>query len=425
MSHLRELLKIKIGPIPLYLAILIAGVVFFAAKEQDLSNDMIGGLAAMMVAGYLLRELGARLPGLNLIGGSAILCIFIPSMMVGYQLVQHPTLEAISTTMKTSNFMYLFLSCLIVGSILGVDRKMLIHGFSRISIPLLIGSIVASLFGIITAWLLGRSVWDAFFFIVVPILSGGIAEGVLPLAIAYSEILGINDQELLAKIIPAPLIANVFAILCAGILYQIGKKWPSFSGNGSLLFGIAPLASKENEHNKVDIQVMGAGLLVICALFTFGGLLAPYVHLPGVIVMILAVTILKYLNFFPEEVDRGAYAMYQFMSQNLTPAVLVGVGMLFVPWNSLVSALSWDYVLICFATVIGMVLSTFLIAKFLKLYPVECAVVCATHSGLGGTGDIAILSAANRMGLMPFASMATRIGGVLMIIFSTFLIRSI
>ena len=47
------------------------------------------------------------------------------------------------------------------------------------------------------------------------------------------------------------------------------------------------------------------------------------------------------------------------------------------------------------------------------MYPIECAVVNACHSGQGGTGDVAILTAANRMQLMPFAQIATRIGGAL------------
>ncbi len=47
------------------------------------------------------------------------------------------------------------------------------------------------------------------------------------------------------------------------------------------------------------------------------------------------------------------------------------------------------------------------------MYPIDTAIVTACHSGQGGTGDIAILTAANRMQLMPFAQIATRIGGAL------------
>ncbi|HMC94563.1 MAG TPA: 2-hydroxycarboxylate transporter family protein, partial [Polyangia bacterium] len=42
-------------------------------------------------------------------------------------------------------------------------------------------------------------------------------------------------------------------------------------------------------------------------------------------------------------------------------------------------------------------------------------IVNACHSGQGGTGDVAILTAANRIQLMPFAQIATRIGGAIMV----------
>ena len=41
----------------------------------------------------------------------------------------------------------------------------------------------------------------------------------------------------------------------------------------------------------------------------------------------------------------------------------------------------------------------------------EGAIITSTHSGMGGAGDIAILTASDRLRLMPFAQIATRIGG--------------
>jgi len=49
----------------------------------------------------------------------------------------------------------------------------------------------------------------------------------------------------------------------------------------------------------------------------------------------------------------------------------------------------------------------------MNMYPVETAIVNACHFGQGGTGHVAILTAAERMELMPFAQIATRIGSAI------------
>ncbi|WP_251268006.1 2-hydroxycarboxylate transporter family protein, partial [Enterobacter hormaechei] len=51
--------------------------------------------------------------------------------------------------------------------------------------------------------------------------------------------------------------------------------------------------------------------------------------------------------------------------------------------------------------------------KKIGMYPIDVAIVSCCQSGQGGTGDVAILTSGNRMNLMPFAQIATRIGGAI------------
>ena len=60
---------------------------------------------------------------------------------------------------------------------------------------------------------------------------------------------------------------------------------------------------------------------------------------------------------------------------------------------------------------VAIITTGFFVGAWLKMYPIDTAIVTACHSGQGGTGDVAILTAGNRMQLMPFAQIATRIGG--------------
>jgi hypothetical protein len=65
------------------------------------------------------------------------------------------------------------------------------------------------------------------------------------------------------------------------------------------------------------------------------------------------------------------------------------------------------------STVATLMATGFVVGRRLGMYPIESAIVNACHSGQGSTGDIAILTAANRMQLMPFAQIAARIGGAI------------
>ena len=83
------------------------------------------------------------------------------------------------------------------------------------------------------------------------------------------------------------------------------------------------------------------------------------------------------------------------------------------PWHELVEAFHPANLITITATVIALVATGYDVGRFLKTDPIETAIVNACHSGLGGTGGAMILAAAERMELMPFARVSTRIGGAL------------
>src|SRR5450830_221132 len=132
-----------IGAMPLPVYVVIAAITVIAALNKKLPNDMIGGVAVLMLAGMLLGEIGNRLPVLKHIGGAAILCLFVPSALIGYNVMNPEMLKAITTTMKTANLQYFYIACLVAGNILGMRHNALIHGFMSMFIPLLVGTLAA------------------------------------------------------------------------------------------------------------------------------------------------------------------------------------------------------------------------------------------------------------------------------------------
>ena len=415
-------LELGVLPVPVFLG--SALIVVFAAQTGRLTADLIGGLAVMMVAGVGLDWAGRNVPILRNIGGPAIFCLFVPAALVGHGLFQPQMLAAITAAIKTDNLLYLYIASLVVGSILGIDHRVLGTGFLKMLVPFIAGTVMALAAGLGAGALMGFELKHTFFYIVTPILGGGIGEGILPLSIAYAETTGMSQGDLIATMIPAALIGNVVAILSAGTLGWLGERHPRFSGKGRLVklgedLDLAP----EPEEKDYDLKLMGAGLLIICSMFTLGGLVAPLTGISGPVMMIVLTAALKLTRVMPERMERGAYQMYRFVAVNLTPAILVGLGAIFISWNQLVASLSPGYFVVCAATVLALVSTAFVTGLLMRMYPVETAVVTVCHSGLGGTGDVAILSAANRMNLMPFSQMVTRLGGAGTVVLASLLMH--
>jgi malate:Na+ symporter len=409
---INQLRQIDIGAVPIALFITICAIVAISAYANFLPKNMIGGLAVIMTLGFALAQLGKSIPVLRDIGGPAILCLMVPSVLVYFNVFQPNVMGTVHLLMKDANLLYFVIASLVVGSILGMNRVILIQGMIRMFVPLVVGT------------LFGFTFYHTFFFIIVPIIGGGIGEGILPLSLAYSAILGSTPDVYVAQLAPAAVLGNIFAIVTAGVLARIGMQRKALSGDGMLIRSAqenAMFAIKEQSGN-VDFQLMGGGLLVICAFFIVGGLFEHIVHIPGPVLMILFAVLCKYCRVIPASMETGAHSFYKFVSTALVWPLMIGLGMLYVPLESVVAVFSVGYVVVCGSVVLSMGLVSFLIAPYLKMFPVEAAIVTCCHSGLGGTGDVAILSASNRMGLMPFAQIATRIGGASTVIGATLLL---
>ena len=104
-------------------------------------------IVLLSMGGFTCAELGKRIPIIRNIGAAAIFATFIPSFLAFHHLLPASILNSVTQFTKNSNFLYLFIACIIVGSILGMDRGVLIKGFLKIFVPLAAGSVVGGIVG--------------------------------------------------------------------------------------------------------------------------------------------------------------------------------------------------------------------------------------------------------------------------------------
>lgn len=417
---------IQIGSVSLPVYLSLSTVILIAAYLQQLPVNMIGGFAVILTMGWLLGTLGSNIPYLKNFGGPAILSLLVPSILVFYNLINPNVLASANMLMKQANFLYFYIACLVCGSILGMNRKILVQGLMKMIIPMLIGMIFAMFVGTSVGVLLGMDWKNTLFFIVTPVLSGGIGEGILPLSLGYSQITGVGSEQLVAQLIPATIIGNFFAIGCTAFLSRLGERKPELSGKGQLVKASENedlSADEEEEKAPIDLKLMGGAVLTACTLFIAGGLLQYLTGFPGPVLMIVVAAFMKYINVVPVKTQRGSKQLYKFISGNFTFPLMAGLGLLYIPLKDVVGVLTIQYVLVVVSTVLTVITTGFIISRFMNMYPIEAAIISACQSGMGGTGDVAILSTADRMNLMPFAQVATRLGGAITVITMTGLLR--
>ena len=446
----------KLFNLPWPIFAIISVVVLAAAYLGVLPQGMAGCFAFMIVIGTILNEIGDRTPIINsYLGGGAIVIIFGTALLDYFHLLPHLLKTAEDGTKIWANFAHLdvvgnissffkptgafldfYIAALITGSILGMNRKLLVKAAARY-FPAIFGGLILSFalcvgLGAIT----GFGAVKSLLLIALPIMGGGMGAGATPLSKIFESTGTMSAADAISIMTPAVAIGNAISIVMAGIVVKIIKdqKW---NGNGALMqagtvdpkeLEISP--EMQAKRDAIEIKNLGIGLLVSCAFFAWGYILAqgwkmlvPSVTIHAYAWMILTVAICKILNIIPENIEIACYQWFQFIMKNLTTTLLVGIGLCYLSINTVIETFTLQYLLLCLVTCIGAFVGAALVGKWVGFYPVESGLTAGLcMANMGGTGDVAVLSAANRMELMPFAQISSRLGGAIILILGSLLL---
>lgn len=427
---INEKKKYQIFGMPLTLFGIISAVVIAATCWNKLPGGMIGALLLMMVLGEVLNIIGDNTPIVKtFFGGGPIVIIFASSALAYYNVLPEGILKNTSTFMKSGGFLDFYIAALITGSILGMDRKLLIKAAIRY-FPCIIGSVAAALiFVSLGAPLFGIKATEAIAHIGIPIMGGGMGAGAVPIAQVFSSALNIPAEQILSKLVPAVALGNALAIVAGGLLDKLGKVKPSWTGNGQLLAsGTFEVPNDEELQRHFSLQEFGIAIVIATAFFTWGNIVSNLFKLIGVNIhtyawMIISVAVVKAVNILPKNFENACALWYKFVAKNFTAALLVGIGIAYTNLGDIIGAFSISYVVLVLLVVLGAIIGAGLIGKLVGFYPIEAAITAGLcMANMGGTGDVAVLTASKRMELMPFAQISSRLGGAFIILLASFLV---
>lgn len=393
-----------------------------------LRNNFLGMLAVLGVFGILFGEIGDRIPVWNkYVGGGTVLVFFMSAVFGTYKFIPKEVLGSIKIfySKQPVNFLELFIPALIVGSVLTVNRKTLLKSVTGYVPLILIGVTGASIGGIIAGLVFGIAPLQVIMNYVLPIMGGGTGAGAIPMSEMWGQKTGRDPKEWFAFGISILTIANIIAIFTGAMLKQLGEKKPHLTGHGTLVITGKNEVEEEEEwaKTKVGQEEFAAALLMTGTLFLFSHLSAaiwgkfnmPFeVH--RLAFLVIYTIVLNVLDVIPPALKAGSKNMQTFFSKYTIWILMAAVGF-GTNVNDIIDALTASNLVIATAIVLGATFSIMLTSKIFKFYPIEAAITAGLcMANRGGSGDIAVLGAADRMELISFGQISSRIGGAMMLI---------
>lgn len=416
--------------IPVYLVLL--AVVVVGIILDVLPGGMIGAFAFMMVVGALLNLIGNKTPIINtFFGGGPIVIIFGSAALVYFGILPESVTENVNTFMKGGGFLDFYIAALITGSILGMSKKLLMKAAIRY-FPTILGAVAVALALVgVGGLFFGYTFFESMAYIGIPIVGGGMGAGAVPISEVFASAMNVPAEEILSRLVPAVALGNAMAIVAAGLLDKLGKSRPSLSGNGKLMeIGEDEDLKTKEETFVPTLEDFGKGVAIAVVFFVFGRIVgwafdtAFGLDIHSYAWMIISVAVVKALNLLPRKLEQACAAWYNFVAKNWTSALLMGIGIAYTDLGEVLDALSLQFIVLVALVILGVIIGSMVVGKLVGFYPIEAAITAGLcMANMGGTGDVAVLTAANRMELMPFAQISSRLGGAFIILLATLLVQ--
>ena len=428
----------KIFGMAWYVYAAIAGIALIAMFGDYLPSNTVGAFAILYTLGIALGWIGDRIPVWNTyIGGGSILAFLGSAYLVYIGIIPEATIETVKIFMDTTDFLDLFIAVLITGSILSVNRKLLLKAFAGYLPAILAGIVGAILLGMVGGLLVGVEPARVATEYVLPIMGGGTGAGAIPMADIYANATGNDPAKWLSFGLSILTIANIIAIISAGVLNKIGELsfGKALTGNGELIRNAEDISELEDKAEiKVTQRDIACGLILACAFYVAGNILSKVVQIPEFTLfgsdlkidihrfawMVVLVAIANIAGVIPAELRVGANKLQGYFSKQFLLVIMCGVGIALTDLGELIAAFTFGNVLIAALIVLGAILGSGLVGWLVGFYPIETAITAGLcMANRGGSGDLAVLGAAKRMELISFAQISSRLGGGLMLIIAS------
>lgn len=419
----------KLYGVDLPVFVFFAVIVLVSAYLEIIPNQLIGAVACMFTIGILLGELGERIPIWNTYcGGGAILVFLVCGLMSHFGVLPECVVKNATGWMNEYSFLNLFISFLIVGSLLGLDRKLLIKS-SALYLPAIIAGVIGSIvFGALGGILFGKDPVQVVMAYVLPIMGGGAGAGAIPMAQVYADVTGEDPAGYLSFALAILAVGNIVSVAFAAILQTVGILVPKLSGNGELVRNAAKKVETEKKETvNVTMDDLGAGIFLTGGFFILAQLFAKKilpsvagVSIPNFAYLIIFAALANVFNLIPEHLKAGAQKCQQFCANKLVWIQMVGVGIVMINFSEMLEVLSVANLVIVILIVLGAVLGSAIFGWFVGFFPIESAITAGLcMANMGGAGDLAVLGAAKRMNLISYAQISSRIGGAMILLLSS------